>query len=220
MRRSVQDVMIREVVTVAPDTTVKELARLLSEARINAVPVVDEGGRPVGVVSQSDLALKEAQRLVVRFTTDVPPPLAPDEVAKATARFAGDLMTSPAAVVHADTPVPVVARKMRDLDVHQVPVVDQAGVLVGIVARADLLKTFLRSDEELRFELIDYVIEDVVGLAADRLDVAVTDGVVTLRGRVDHPWQVEVIGRLAAATDGVIGVDSQLVAPAEDGAET
>jgi hypothetical protein len=97
--------------------------------------------------------------------------------------------------------------------------VDRAGVLVGIVARADLLKTFLRSDEELRFELIDYVIEDVVGLAAERLDVAVTDGVVTLRGRVDRPWQVEVIGRLAAAIDGVIGVDNQLVAPAEDDAE-
>jgi CBS domain-containing protein len=212
--------MTREVVTVTPATAAKEVARLLNEARINAVPVVDEGGRPVGMVSESDLTLKEAARQAVRFTTDMPVPLAPEELAKASARFAGDLMTGPAAVVHADTPVPAVARKMRDLDVHQLPVVDRAGVLVGIVARADLLKTFLRGDEELRFEVIDYVIEDVVGLAADRLDVAVTDGVVTLRGQVDRPWQVEVIGRLAAATDGVIGVDNQLVAPTVDGAET
>jgi CBS domain-containing protein len=72
MRRSVQDVMTRDVVTATPATPVKEIARLLTEARVNAVPVVDETGRPPGVVSESDLALKEAARQVVRFTTDVP----------------------------------------------------------------------------------------------------------------------------------------------------
>jgi CBS domain-containing protein len=221
MRRTVQDVMTRDVVTVSPTTPIKEVARLLNEARVNAVPVVDAGGRPVGMVAGSDLVLKEAAWQDGRLSGGTPPPLAPDEQAKARARRAGEVMTAPPVVARASTPVPVLARTLRDLDVHQMPVVDHAGVLIGIVARADLVKVFLRSDDELRFELIDHVIEDVAGLDATRLEVDVHDGVVTLRGTVDPPWRPEVVGRLAAAIDGVVSVDNRLsaaaAAPADGG---
>jgi CBS domain-containing protein len=202
MRRTVQDVMTRDVVVAYPQTPFKELARLMHEHRIGAVPVLDEVGQVAGVVSESDLTLKEMQR---RGTEP------DDERLKAAGTVAAAVMTAPAVTVRPDVPVAVAARLMHDHRIKHLPVVEWSGALVGVLARADLLRVFLRSDEELRFEILDRLAGDLLHLPAGTVGADVREGSVTLRGSVARRGQALALQELAAAVDGVVAVDSRLV---------
>lgn len=211
MRRTVQDVMTREVVAVRGPTPFKELVRLLNKHRITAVPVLEDAGRlVVGVVSESDLALKEVAPLREAHTPVFQTAQHRDERAKAASLTAAELMTAPAVTVGPEELVAAAARHMYDRDVKRLPVVDHSGALVGIVTRADLLKVFLRSDEELRFEVLDQVIGDLLRLPPATVEVEVSDGVVHLAGRVPRRRQALAMVRLTGAVDGVIAVESEL----------
>src|SRR5512132_2183618 len=120
MRSTVQDVMTRDVVVAHPTTSFKKLTRLLAEHRIAALPVVDDAGHPVGVVSETDLTARQvAEDLVDAGST------------------AADVMTTPAVTVHPETPVVGAARRLQDRKVRRLLVVDRAGTLAGIVTRTD-----------------------------------------------------------------------------------
>jgi CBS-domain-containing membrane protein len=141
MRRTVQDVMTREVVAVRGPTPFKELVRLLNQHRITAMPVLDTTGRlVVGVVSESDLALKEVAPLRQAHTPVFDTAQHHSDRAKAASLTAAELMTAPAVTVGPAELVAAAARRMYDRDVKRLPVVDHSGALVGIVTRADLLK--------------------------------------------------------------------------------
>jgi CBS-domain-containing membrane protein len=211
MKRTVQDVMTREVVAVQGPTPFKELVRLLNEHRVTAVPVLDDAGQTVvGVVSESDLALKEVAPLREAHTPVFETAQHRDERAKAASLTAAELMTAPAVTVGPEEPVAAAARRMYDRDVKRLPVVDHSGALVGIVTRTDLLKVFLMSDEELRFEVLDHVIGDLLRLPPGAVEVEVSDGVVRLAGRVPRRSQALVIEKLTGAVDGVVAVESAL----------
>ena len=120
MRRTVQDVMTRSVVVAHPSTPFKELVRLLNEHRVTALPVVDETGRVLGVVSESDLVLKETQP--VGPMRDLPPQGTPTvERAKAAGTRAWEVMTAPAVTTHPEVPVASAARLMADCHVSACP---------------------------------------------------------------------------------------------------
>jgi CBS domain-containing protein len=142
MRRTVQDVMTREVVAVRGPTPFKELVRLLNQHRITAVPVLDDAGRVVGV--------------------------------------------------------------------------DHSGALIGIVTRADLLRVFLRSDDELRFDVLDHVSGDLLRLPAGTVEVEVDDGIVHLAGRVRLRSQALTLEKVSGLVDGVVAVDSRLAWRVDD----
>jgi CBS domain-containing protein len=95
-------------------------------------------------------------------------------------------------------------------------VVDHSGALVGIVTRADLLKVFLRSDEELRFDVLDHVIGDLVPLPPGAVEVEVSDGVVRLTGRVRRRSQALTLEKVTGAVDGVVAVQSRLAWRVDD----
>jgi CBS-domain-containing membrane protein len=211
MRRTVQDVMTREVVAVQGATPFKELVRLLNEHRITAMPVLDDAGRiVVGVVSETDLALKEITPLREAHTPVFDTAQRRSERAKATSLTAAELMTAPAVTVGPDEPVATAARRMHDRDVKRLPVVDHGGALIGIVTRADLLKVFLRSDDELRFEVLDHVAGDLLRLPAGAVEVEVADGVVRLAGRVRLRSQALTLEQVTGALDGVVAVEGRL----------
>ena len=194
MRRTVQDVMTREVVAVRGPTPFKELVRLLNEHRVTAVPVLDDAGRlVVGVVSESDLALKEvaAARGPHPRLRDRPAPRRTRQGRQPDRRRAHD---GPGGDRRAEELVATAARRMDDRRVKRLPVVDHSGALVGIVTRTDLLKVFLRSDDELRFDVLDHVSGDLLRLPSGTVEVEVGDGVVRLTGRVRAaarrwPWR-------------------------------
>ena len=154
----VKDLMTTNVVAVGTETPLKDVADILSEFRISGLPVVSERGTVLGVVSENDILVKERgteplRGLVGRL-------IAGDAVkleAKLAAKTAGEAMTSPAVTITADRPVSAAAAEMVERRINRLPVVDEDGKLVGIVTRADLVKAFARSDEEIIRELRDDV---------------------------------------------------------------
>ena len=217
MRRTVQDVMTRDVVAVRGATPFKELVRLLNEHRITALPVLDDTGRVVvGVVSETDLALKEVAPLREAHTPVFETTEHRVERAKAASLTAADLMTTPAVTAGPDELVAAAARRMYDRTVKRLPVVDRGGALVGIVTRADLLKVFLRPDDDLRFDVLDHVAGDLLRLSVGAVEVEVRDGIVRLAGRLPRRRQAVALERLTAAIDGVVAVESQLAWQVDD----
>ncbi|WP_235465835.1 CBS domain-containing protein [Streptomyces platensis] len=143
----VRDVMTKAVAAVDRDERFKEIVESMERWKVSALPVLAGEGCVVGVVSEADLLPKEG------FREADPDRLEQlrrvDDVRRAEAVTAGELMTSPALTVRAEATLSQAARTMARESVKRLPVVDGHGLLQGIVSRADLLKVFLRSDEDL-----------------------------------------------------------------------
>ncbi|MBG0817834.1 CBS domain-containing protein [Planomonospora sp. ID82291] len=219
MSIEVRDVMGRVAIAVRLDATFAEIIAAMKRFAVGAVAVVDADRRPVGVVSEDDLLLKEVDR--------VRPGIAifggakrRQEQRKAAGVTAAELMTSPAITVTPGAPVRDAARLMHDRRIKQLPVIDPVtGRIIGTVHQRDLLRVFSRPMGEVRAE-IDAVVRDVAGLAPDALSIEVRDGVVTVGGVVERTSQiarlVEAIGRVP----GVVAVVPELVCPREELAVT
>ncbi len=138
----VSAVMHRSVVTVRPDTPFREIARILVDRRISAVPVVDTERRVLGVVSADDLlTTRPAPFHYSQRASRVAP-------GRAAARTAAELMSGPALVIRPETAVARAADLMQTRRVKRLPVVDEQRRLLGIVARSDLLEVYLRPAPE------------------------------------------------------------------------
>jgi CBS domain-containing protein len=196
--RTVADVMTVRVHVASPLTPFKLLVRLIEENRISAVPIVNQAGVPIGVVSETDLLHKET-RGRKRY-----------EQAKAEAVIAADLMTSPAITVRVDALVPEAARLMQERNVKRLVVVDGRGRIAGIVSRSDLLQVFLRTDEELRDEVVDKLIPAIIPADAATVDVNVRSNVITLTGEVDRRSDSEILARVTRDVEGVVDVVNHL----------
>ncbi|HXF99104.1 MAG TPA: CBS domain-containing protein [Gaiellaceae bacterium] len=208
----VKDVMTREVVTARPETTLKEVARLLAEHRISGMPVVDEDGKILGVVSEADILAKERgpsrRRGVLAWLVDA---YGGEEKLKLEARTAGEAMTSPAKTIAPWRPVWAAAEIMLDAGINRLPVADDEGRLVGIVTRADLVRAFVRPDAEIEREIREDVLVKTLWLRdADAVNVAVENGKVTLTGTVDTRRDAELIRLFVARTPGVVEVRSAI----------
>jgi len=151
------DIMTHKVVTVRCDTAVSTLARLLLDSKISAVPVVDDQGHIVGIVSEGDLLGRppagSPRGWWLRLFDDQAVCL--EELATARHLTAQDVMTRPAVSVSEQAPIDVVASLMHRRKLKRLPVV-RDGKLVGIVSRADLLGALIAG----RGEPADYAIRD------------------------------------------------------------
>jgi CBS-domain-containing membrane protein len=206
-RWRVRDVMSTDVVTVGKITSYKEVARLMTEHKVSALPVVTKSGRLIGVVSEADVLRKEERRfwwLVSGLSAH-----ARRERAKAGARTAAELMTSPVITTHPDASLASAARMMNDHHLRRLPVLDTSGSLIGMVSRRDLLRVFLRPDAEIGAE-VHGVLTRVLLEDSQSVTVLVRDGVVTLRGNLREPELIPAALRLAADVDGVVSVTDEL----------
>jgi CBS domain-containing protein len=193
-----EQVMTRSTVSVPDDASVKEVVRVLETNRIDAVPIVDADLHVVGVASASDLLNRFGVNWRDRLHHRRP------------ATTARELMTVPPITTGPDTPVGDVARLASRAHVHNVPVVDPQGVLIGIVTRRDLAKVFLRSDDELREEVEGEVTRRRRAAAPGAVHVAVDDGVVMLTGEVATGPDADRIAEAAARVIGVVDVCNYL----------
>ncbi|KUO19313.1 CBS domain-containing protein [Streptomyces dysideae] len=216
LHRMVGDLMTKAVVSVQRDTGFKDIAEHLAEHDVTAVPVVDDQGRPVGVVSETDLLRKQESQADPGGHLAAAH-LLPAERAKTHALTAEGLMTSPAVTARPQWSVVEAARAMARHHVKRLPVVDDAGQLVGIVSRSDLLRVFLRRDFTIGEEITTDVLTRTLGLAPGAVTVQVTDGRVTLRGTLPQESLIPIAVRLAESVDGVVDVTSHL--RAENNAE-
>ncbi|GBP99470.1 CBS domain-containing protein [Streptomyces spongiicola] len=206
--RTVSDVMTHTALAVGRHTAYKEIVEVMDQWKVSALPVVEGDGRVVGVVSEADLLPKEEYRL---DTPTLGEGARPDQW-KAGAVTAGELMSSPAVTVHPGATIAEAARIMARRRVKRLPVVDRVGVLEGVVSRSDLLKVFLRTDEELAGEIRRTVLDDLP--AAAGVEASVTDGVVTLRGGLRDRSLIPLLARAVRAVEGVVDIRLDLTAGA------
>ncbi|TVT25841.1 CBS domain-containing protein, partial [Amycolatopsis rhizosphaerae] len=131
---------------------------------------------------------------------------------------AGELMTHPPVTIEAEDSLVEGARRMAREHVKQLPVVDRYGKLVGIVSRSDLLRIFVRTDEELREEVVHEVFGRVLWLPEQRARplVAVADGVVTLTGELERASLVPIAVALTRRVPGVVDVVDRLTFTTDD----
>jgi CBS domain-containing protein len=216
MQRTVQDVMTRDVVVAHESTPFHQLVEMLSDHHVSALPVVDDARHVLGIVCDGDLVLKEVQALKGPYVPDelTTPQLM--ERAKASGTTAREVMSTPVVTVSPQELVADAARRLHAWKLDQLPVIDRAGVLIGIISRADVLKVFLRPDEEIRFELLDDIAGRLLRLPADRLQVEVDGGVVRLAGALERRSRAVALAQLAALVDGVVAVQDQLTYQQDD----
>ncbi|MFJ3233608.1 CBS domain-containing protein [Streptomyces sp. NPDC086787] len=184
--------MTTDVVHARRTTPFKEVVRLLDHHRISGLPVVDTDDKVLGVLSRSDLMRCQAQHR--------------DGLAPPPAVTAGDVMSSPAVTVHPEQTVPDAARLMERRGIERLPVVDEADRLIGIATRRDLLRVFLRADDDIRRQVTEEIVVTTLNLPSDAVQVRVRDGVVTLEGRVEARSQVPELVHAVWRLDGVVGV--------------
>ncbi|WP_217549724.1 CBS domain-containing protein [Streptomyces sp. GbtcB6] len=220
MARIVGEVMTSDVVEAHPETSFKDVVRLLDRHRISGLPVVDHDDKVVGVVSQTDLVRRQAARSPddrARRSWRYPSSRLrrPRSGAVARAVTARDLMSTPAITVHPEQRIADAARVMERHGVERLPVVDEEDRLIGIATRRDLLRVFLRTDEEIGREVREEVLDLALGLPAGSVTVSVRDGMVTLAGAVPHHGDIPAVIRLTYRVDGVVGVVNGLALRAD-----
>jgi CBS domain-containing protein len=208
MRYVVEELMTRKVVTVGVDASYREVVALMDRHRVSALPVVDAAGGPVGIVSSADMILK--QDPAVREELLPAGARAHVEQVKAAATTAGELMTTPVMTVRPHQTVAQAVRLLHHFDIKHLPVVDDQGQLVGIVSRGDLLRVFLRSDEEIEGEIDERVLGRPYVAENVEVGVRVEGGVVRLEGHVRRRRDLETLIELVRQVDGVIAVESQV----------
>lgn len=208
--RTVSDVMTSHVHVASPLAPFKVLVRLIEENRVSAIPIVDQHGVPLGIVSETDLLLKE-RRSELESTSDLLHLKKRNiERTKAAGTLASEVMTAPAITVAFNTSLSAAARLMQEKNVRRLIVVDERGRIAGIVSRSDLLQVFLRTDDELRDEVVSTIIPAMLLATPEAIEVAVRWNVVTLTGDVDRKTDANILKRTVRELDGVVEVIDEL----------
>jgi CBS domain-containing protein len=216
-----RDVMVSPVITMKPSSSVKEVAKTFLERRISAVPVVDDQGKLVGIVSDGDLmhraeAGTQRQRPWWLRLLTAEETLAAEYV-KAHARKVADVMTRDVITATADTPLYEIAALLEKNSIKRVPIVEN-GQLVGIVSRANLIQGVASTRKELEIPLSDATIRDRI-LAHLKgqtwahtllLNVTVNGGVVDLWGMTTSEAERKAIRVVAESTPGVSAINDHL----------
>ncbi|MDX6312619.1 MAG: hypothetical protein QOF44_2083 [Streptomyces sp.] len=209
--QKIGNVMTSDVVRAVYATPFKQIAALLARNHISGLPVVDEDEKVIGVLSETDLMLRQAEQEdaghLRRFRLTR---AARRAAARAHARTAGQLMSTPPVTVRADDSITRAARAMAEHHVERLPVLDEENRLVGIVTRQDLLRVFLRTDKDIRAEVMDEILVRTLWLSPHVIGVTVTDGVVTLDGRLERQSEVTVTAHMTRQIDGVVAVVNHL----------
>ncbi len=222
------DVMIREVVTVGPDTPVMHIAQLLLSHGISGVPVVDDEGTLVGLVSEGDLLRRveigtERRRGSWRAFFTGTATLA-EEYVRSHGTVARDIMTRDVVSVSRTTPLGEIADLMEQKHIKRVPVLEE-GRLVGLVSRSNLLRAFASQraepsasaadDSALREALLAELGRQVWSRRTENT-VVVTDGVVHLWGLVATPEEMRAVELAAQGVAGVKGVRNHMIVLSEE----
>jgi CBS domain-containing protein len=206
-RLTVEDVMSRDVVTVAPTATFHQMIGLMRKHHVSALPVVGDSGGLLGVVSEADLLPKE----------NPPPPRrrwlpearqSTERRHKASGASARDVMSTPAISIGRHTVLAAAVRVLEQHGIKRLVVLDAEDQLVGIVSRRDLLAAFSRSDAEIRRDVIEGVIPRWLMIDPAGIRVEVHGGVVRLEGIVDRRSDADILTHLVNGLDGVVDVDS------------
>ena len=216
MSAKVADVMTRNVIAVRVSASFKEVAAKLRDEHVSAFPVIDDDNKVIGVVSEGDLIAKEAvSDDGPSFTGPLAGLLHRQELEKARGVTAVELMTKPPVTVRAEDPIAQAAQLMYDHRVKRLPVVNDAGHLVGIVSRTDVLTVFDRPDDQIKRQITGAILGNFLTDPL-RFRVTVKDGVVTIAGEPETAPAGHEIVNAIRHMEGVVAVRDRLDYPSLD----
>ena len=204
----VGDVMTEAVVVAHEGAPFKEIVAALARNKIRTVPVINDARQVVGVVSASDLI----HHVVAGSSTR---PRTRDATDMAHAGTAAELMTTPAVTTRPHATIVEAAQRGAQARVRTLPVVDTNGTLVGIVSQGDLLRVFLRDDDAIRDDIQHYATQSMP-IESAWLNVDVTEGVVTVSGKLERQPQIAQLINRIHAVPGVVDIHNQLTARFDD----
>lgn len=210
----VRDLMTLDVLTVGADTTLKEASQQMVAARVSGLPVTDGEGRLIGIITEADFVAKEAARDRASGRAGLLSLL--HGATPASQGTVGEVMTESPMTIEADADHTEAARIMETHGVKRIPVVDRERRVIGIISRADIINVFATPDEVVAETIREDVIRRVLWIDPAKVDLAVTDGRVTLRGTLPTHTDVRMLEAMAGRTDGVVSVNSDLSFEVDD----
>ena len=204
----VRDLMTTNILTVGPEASLKEAARRMLEGEISGLPVVNDDGDLVGIITEADFMATEADRRVTRragllrlFVRDAEIP--------SHERLVGDVMTADVKVIGPESDHAEAARLMEKEGIKRIPVVAD-GQLIGLIARADMLKAYVRSDQEIIDEIQGHVMKDILWIDSRRVEIECVDGNVIVSGHLETKSDASLLIELTRRLDGVTSVSDHL----------
>ncbi len=148
--QTAREIMTTDIVTVKKETTIRELAELFTTRRIGSIPVVDDDGNLIGIVSESDLIEQDRNfhipTVISLFDWIIyleSEKKFEKELKKMTGQTVGDIYMEEVETISPDTPINDIADKMSKLKIHSLPVVEGKKIL-GVVSRIDLIRTMVK----------------------------------------------------------------------------
>ncbi len=211
----VLDLMATDPIQVRPETTLRDAARLMVEARISGLPVTDEAGSLLGLVTEADFLRKEVDRGEI-MDTGLLGILFNNRDSLAEAETVGEVMATDLYTISPDATLVEAARAMTTHAVKRLPVVDREEKLLGVIARSDIVAAFTRPDELIEDELKEDVMRRLLFLDPSLVDMEVKGGVVRIDGELPTRSDVRLLEAMVQRTDGVIRAELELTWKVDD----
>jgi CBS domain-containing protein len=205
----VRDLMTPQVITVGPQASLKEAARRMIEAGVSGLPVTDDIGSLVGVITEADFVKNESGRRA-RQRARLLRWLGNGDDMPSTERLVEDVMTSDVVTLGPDADHAEAARIMRRAGIKRIPIVEDDGTLRGIISRSDILRAFARPDDDIIEEIRGHVMGEVLWIDSRTVEVKSVDGNVELHGHLETKSDCRLLEDLTKRLDGVVSVNSQL----------
>ena len=214
-----RDIMTTNVVTVSPETDIAEAVRLMLDRQISGVPVIDDSGRLIGILTEGDL-MRRAELVTGRQSWWINPISSPEQEARAYVKAHGlkvkDVMTKEVVTINEQEPLDRIAMVFEERGIKRTPVM-RSGKIVGIVSRANLLRSLATkrisdaapSDSQIRSAILTTAMEGAA-IRVILVDVTVDDGVVHLWGNTASEAERDAFRVVAENTKGVREVQNHI----------
>ena len=212
----VRDIMTTDPISVRGDTRLKEAARIMVGNNVSGLPVIDDTGRLIGIVTEGDFLRQEASRDRPYRLSLLDALFGEGETEALVAETVAEVMTEKVATIGPDATIGEAARVMSARRVKRLPVVEGGGALVGIISRSDVVSAFTKPDDVIEDEVREDIIRRLLFLDPESLEVSVRDGVVRLDGELENRTEVQLLEELSRRITGVVKVESRLTYTVDD----
>lgn len=192
---NVVDLMTTEVIAESRDTGLREAARLMFRNRVSGLPITEQDGTLIGIITEADFLRLEVER---------------QEGARDQVVTVGEVMSIGVVTIRPEMEIYEAAKIMAVQEVKRLPVVDDDNRLLGVISRADIVSIFTRPDDVIEDEIREDLLRRVLFIDPDDLGVSVTNGVVALSGEVGTRAEASMLEELTNRLDGVFGVETNL----------
>ena len=218
-----QDVMVRDVLTVGPDTSVADAVAMLVKHDISALPVVNPEGSLIGILSEADLLERKELGAEHHYPWwiefSMPASKLAERFAKAHGKRVSEVMSTNVIFASEDTPVSEIAALLETHRIKRVPIIND-GKIVGIVSRSNLMQALAscklaepksKTDRSIRIELLDRLRQQQRWTDFGERNIIVQDGVVHLWGLISSDAERKALAALAEGIPGVVSVCDEMI---------